>query len=61
MHRALIFNGASVVAISSLVFLVRGRQVRKELDEQMQQRSRQVEVPLQPVSPTDVDEKTISV
>ncbi|KAJ7881071.1 major facilitator superfamily domain-containing protein [Mycena olivaceomarginata] len=61
MHRALIFNGASVVAISSLIFLVRGRQVRKELDEQMQQRSRQVEVPLQPVSPTDVDEKTISV
>ncbi|KAJ6577555.1 major facilitator superfamily domain-containing protein, partial [Mycena capillaripes] len=33
MHRALIFNGAFVVVTSLSVFVIRGKQVRKELDE----------------------------
>jgi hypothetical protein len=35
MHRAIVFNGILVFAISLLVFFLRGRQVRRELDEQM--------------------------
>ncbi|KAJ7036834.1 major facilitator superfamily domain-containing protein [Mycena alexandri] len=50
MHRALIFNGAFVLAASASVFALRGKQVRKELDEQMHRRSQQPEVQLQPVS-----------
>jgi hypothetical protein len=49
MHRALIFNGAFVTAVSLSVFVIRGKQVRKELDEKMQRCSRQVELPLQTV------------
>ncbi|KAF7330192.1 MFS general substrate transporter [Mycena venus] len=65
MRRALIFNGAFVVAVSLSVFVIRGKQVRKELDERMQRNSRQTEVPLQPVLRTDTiienPEKIISV
>ncbi|KAF8207013.1 major facilitator superfamily domain-containing protein [Mycena galopus ATCC 62051] len=50
MHRALIFNGAFVVASSLLVFMLRGKQVRKELDKRMQRISLQTQVPLEPVS-----------
>ncbi|KAJ7470793.1 major facilitator superfamily domain-containing protein [Mycena latifolia] len=46
MHRALIFNGAFVLSVSLLIFLIRGKQVRKELDEKMQRRSHQPELPL---------------
>jgi len=35
MRRAIIFNGVWVVAITASVFFLRGRQVRRELDEQM--------------------------
>jgi len=35
MHRAIIFNGAWVLAITGTVFFLRGRQTRRELDEQM--------------------------
>ncbi|KAJ7220282.1 major facilitator superfamily domain-containing protein [Mycena pura] len=38
MYRALIFNGTFVVAASLLVFVIRGKQVRKERDERMQRR-----------------------
>jgi FLVCR family MFS transporter 7 len=34
MRRALIFNGVFVMSCSALIFLVQGRQARKELDEQ---------------------------
>jgi MFS transporter, FLVCR family, MFS-domain-containing protein 7 len=34
MHKALIFTGVVVVACSSLVFVVQGKQARKELDEE---------------------------
>ena len=34
MRRALIFNGVVVMSCSSFVFLIQGRQARKELDEQ---------------------------
>jgi FLVCR family MFS transporter 7 len=34
MHKALIFNGVFTIVCSSLVFLVKGKQARKELDEQ---------------------------
>jgi MFS transporter, FLVCR family, MFS-domain-containing protein 7 len=34
MRRALIFNGVFVMSCSVLIFLIRGRQARKELDEQ---------------------------
>jgi len=34
MGKALIFNGVVIMVVSSLVFLVQGRQVRKERDEQ---------------------------
>ncbi|TFK68705.1 MFS general substrate transporter [Pluteus cervinus] len=44
MHRALIFNGSLVLPVTSLIFLLRGKQVRKELDEEMQHRA-QVEEP----------------
>jgi len=35
MHRAIIFNGITVLVASLLVFFLRGRQARRELDEQM--------------------------
>jgi len=35
MHRAIMFNGIWVFAVSLLVFFFRGRQARRELDEQM--------------------------
>jgi len=35
MRRAIIFNGAWVLAITASVFFLRGRQTRRELDEQM--------------------------
>lgn len=35
MRRTLIFNGCVVLVSTMLVFLVRGKQVRKEKDEQM--------------------------
>ncbi|KAI9442617.1 MFS general substrate transporter [Lactarius indigo] len=35
MHRAIVFNGIVVFAVSLLVFFLRGRQTRRELDEQM--------------------------
>ncbi|KAF5380571.1 hypothetical protein D9615_004653 [Tricholomella constricta] len=34
MHRALIFNGTIIMISASLIFLIHGRQVRKERDEQ---------------------------
>ena len=37
MRRALIFNGVIIISTASLVFFIRGKQVRKELDEQMLQ------------------------
>ncbi|KAJ7183293.1 major facilitator superfamily domain-containing protein [Mycena filopes] len=61
MHRALIFNGAFVLAGSASVFILRGKQVRTELDEQMHQRSRQPEVQLQPVSSNMVNQETVVV
>jgi hypothetical protein len=39
MRRALIFNGVFIAAAASLVFFLRGKQVRKEVDEQMLLRS----------------------
>ncbi|KAJ7116582.1 major facilitator superfamily domain-containing protein [Mycena epipterygia] len=49
MHRALIFNGAVVLSMALLVFLIRGKQVRKALDEKMdlERRSRQTNLPMQ--------------
>jgi hypothetical protein len=38
MHRALVFNGAYIVACASLVFFVRGKQVRREMDIKMSKR-----------------------
>jgi hypothetical protein len=35
MHRSIIFNGAWVVAITASIFFLRGKQTRRELDEQM--------------------------
>jgi hypothetical protein len=35
MHRTIIFNGIWVSAVAGLVFFLRGKQVRRELDEQM--------------------------
>jgi FLVCR family MFS transporter 7 len=35
MHRAIIFNGVWVVIITASVFFLRGKQARRELDEQM--------------------------
>jgi hypothetical protein len=43
MHRALIFSGTFVLSAATLVFLVRGKQARKERDEEMQDRSRQID------------------
>jgi hypothetical protein len=37
MHRALVFNGTVALACSSLVFVIQGKQARKELDEQKQE------------------------
>lgn len=37
MRRALVFNGAFVMACASLIFLLRGQQRRKERDEQKYQ------------------------
>ena len=34
MHRAIIFNGVWTLAITMFIFPFRGRQVRRELDEQ---------------------------
>lgn len=34
MHRAIIFNGVWTLAITMLIFPFRGRQARRELDEQ---------------------------
>jgi len=34
MRRALIFNGAFIMASASFVFFLRGKQARRELDEQ---------------------------
>lgn len=34
MHRALIFNGSFIMAASSLVFFIEGKQARKTLDEE---------------------------
>jgi hypothetical protein len=39
MRRALIFNGAVVMAISSTVFFLHGRQTRKQLDQEKLQHS----------------------
>jgi len=49
MHRALIFNGVVVLSMALLVFLIRGKQVRKALDEKMdlERRSRQTNLPMQ--------------
>ncbi|KAJ7666282.1 major facilitator superfamily domain-containing protein [Mycena rosella] len=52
MHRALVFNGAFVLSVALFVFLIRGKQVRKELDERMQRRAHQPDVPMQPISRT---------
>ncbi|KAJ6553575.1 major facilitator superfamily domain-containing protein [Mycena vulgaris] len=54
MHRALIFSGACVLSTALSVFLIRGKQVRKEMDEKMQRRSRQTDVPMKPVLSTDI-------
>ncbi|KAJ7163873.1 MFS general substrate transporter, partial [Mycena crocata] len=56
MHRALIFNGAFTLSMALSVFLIRGKQVRKELDEKMQRRSNQTrtEVPLQTILPREM-------
>jgi hypothetical protein len=35
MHRAIVLNGIFVLVISLLVFFLRGRQARRELDVQM--------------------------
>lgn len=35
MHRSIIFNGAWVVTITASIFFLRGKQTRRELDEQM--------------------------
>jgi MFS transporter, FLVCR family, MFS-domain-containing protein 7 len=43
MRRALIFNASFVVSVGSLVFLLRGKQVRKELDEEKQTTAQPVE------------------
>jgi hypothetical protein len=46
MHRAIMFNGILVFAISLLVFFLCGQQARRELDEQMNVRQLS-HVPLQ--------------
>jgi hypothetical protein len=38
MHRALIFNGVFIVVCSSLVFFIRGKQARREMDIKMGKR-----------------------
>jgi FLVCR family MFS transporter 7 len=35
MHRTVIFNGVWVTIVATFVFFLRGKQVRRELDEQM--------------------------
>jgi hypothetical protein len=35
MRRAIIFNGVWVLVITASIFFLRGRQARRELDEQM--------------------------
>jgi hypothetical protein len=35
MHRAIMFNGIWVLAVTVSVFFFQGRQARRELDEQM--------------------------
>lgn len=38
MHRALIFSGAFALTSGVLVFLLRGKQTRRKLDEEMNKR-----------------------
>jgi hypothetical protein len=40
MHRAIMFNGIWTFTVSILVFFFRGRQVRRELDEQMNEENK---------------------
>jgi hypothetical protein len=42
MHRTIIFNGIWVSTVAALVFFLRGKQVRRELDEQMYEERRMV-------------------
>ncbi|KAJ7680271.1 major facilitator superfamily domain-containing protein [Mycena polygramma] len=46
MHRALIFNGVLVMATGSSVFFLRGKQTRKQLDQENSQRP--ISLPLRP-------------
>ena len=39
MHRALIFNGAFIMTTAFLVFFIRGREARKELDQKKLEQS----------------------
>jgi hypothetical protein len=60
MHRALIFSGVFGLSTGMLVFLLRGKQVRKERDEEMQQRSRRMEASVVAIG-TDNSEDKMSV
>jgi hypothetical protein len=40
MRRAIIFNGVWVLAITVPIFFLRGRQARRELDEQMNEQQK---------------------
>ena len=40
MHRAIVFNGIWTYTVSMLVFFFHGRQVRRELDEQMNEENK---------------------
>jgi hypothetical protein len=44
MHRAIMFNGIWVLAVTVSVFFFQGRQARRELDEQMNNEQRAVNV-----------------
>ncbi|KAI9455439.1 MFS general substrate transporter [Lactarius psammicola] len=48
MHRAIVFNGILVFAISLLVFFLRGQQLRRKLDEQMNMQQLSYISPRQP-------------
>jgi len=51
MRRALIFNGAIVMATSVSVFFLRGQQTRKQLDQQRLQQSTSLQAPPRPPEP----------
>ncbi len=49
MRRALIFNGTFLMIVSATVFLLKGKQARKDLDESKLKESRDALANLQPI------------